>query len=98
MAQVTWTLQSLDDLTAIAEFHAASSPNYAAMLLQEIFDVEQQLRVFPASGRVVPEVNISTFREVMVRGYRIIYAHVDYEQVDILTVRSSRSPLGDIHT
>lgn len=98
MAQVTWTLQSLDDLTAIAEFHEASSPNYATLLIREIFAVEQQLQAFPASGRIVPEANISTFREVIVRGYRVIYAHIDYEQVNILAVRSSRVPLGEIGT
>lgn len=98
MAQVTWTLQSLDDLTAIAEFHEATSPNYAALLIKEIFAVEQQLESFPTSGRVVPEANILTFREVIVRGYRVIYAHIDYEQVNILAVRSSRVPLSDLST
>jgi len=96
MAQVTWTIQSLDDLTAIAEFHEASSPNYATLLIKEIFALEQQLKSFPASGRIVPEANISTFRELVVRGYRVIYAHIDYEQVNILAVRSSRIPLGDL--
>lgn len=96
MAQVTWTLQSLDDLTAIAEYHEAISPDYAALLIREIFAVEQQLQAFPASGRVVPESNISTFRELIVRGYRVIYAHIDYEQVNILAIRSSRIPLGEV--
>lgn len=98
MAKVTWTLQSLDDLTSIAEYHETSSPNYTAMLLEEIFAVEKQLATFPASGRIVPEANVSTFREVMVRGYRIIYAHIDYEHVHILAVRSSRMPLDKLST
>lgn len=34
MAQVTWTLQSLDDLTAIAEYHEASSLNYAILAVR----------------------------------------------------------------
>lgn len=96
MAKVTWTIQSLDDLTAIAEYHETTSPDYAALLIGDIFAVEQQLASFPVSGRIVPEANISTFREIVVRGYRVIYAHVDYESVNILAIRSSRIPLGGI--
>ena len=47
------------------------------------------------SGRVVPEAAMTTFREVIVRGYRVIYAHIDYERVDILGVRVSKMPLSD---
>lgn len=96
MAQVTWTLQALDDLTAIAEYYEASAPQYASLIIEDIFALESQLSTFPASGRIVPEANISTFRELHVRGYRVIYAHIDYEQVHILAIRSSRIPLAEL--
>lgn len=83
----------MDELDKISDYHAVHSPSYAAKLLKDIFDAEKQIARFPASGRVVPEANISTFREVIVRGYRVIYAHVDYERVDILGVRHSSIPL-----
>lgn len=95
MATVTWTLRALDDLDRISDYHANLSPAYAAKLLKDIFDAEKQIARFPASGRVVPEANISTFREIIIRGYRIIYAHVDYERVDILGVRHSSTPLSN---
>jgi toxin ParE1/3/4 len=95
MAQVTWTLRALDDLDALSEYYAATSPAYAARLIKDIFAVEKQLERFPMSGRVVPEAAMTTFREVIVRGYRVIYAHIDYERVDILGVRVSKMPLSD---
>lgn len=42
---------------------------------------------------MLPEAPVSTLREVIVRGYRIIYAHIDYERVDILLVHHSAVPL-----
>jgi len=95
MAQVTWTIRALDDLDKITDYYAEISPAYAARLIKDIFNAEKQLERFPASGRIVPEANVPTFREIIVRGYRVIYAHVDYERVDILGVRSSKIPLSD---
>lgn len=95
MAEITWSLQALDDLTAIADFHARTSPTYAAVLVEAIYGAMSQIARFPASGRIVPEANISTLREVVVRNYRVIYANIDYERVEILAVRSCLIPLKD---
>ncbi len=96
MAQITWTLQALDDLEAIAEFHEQTSKAYADLLVREIYASDKQLARFPVSGRVVPETNVSTIREVIVRNYRVIYAHIDHESVQILAVRSCKIPLTEL--
>lgn len=96
MAKVNWTFQSLEDIDDIAEFHSQSSPQYASFLVDEFFESPKQLESFPFSGRVVPELNVTSIRELIVRRYRIIYAVVDEKEINILTVRLSSRPLGSI--
>ncbi len=94
MAVVTWTIRALDDLEKISDYYFQVSPAYTAQLLKDIFEAEARIAQFPSSGRIVPEANIPTFREVIVRGYRLIYANIDYERVDILGVRHSSIPFS----
>ncbi len=93
MAQVIWAIRAIDDLEEIAEWLERTSPTFADLVVREIYAIEGQLKLWPASGRIVPEVNISYIREVIIRNYRVIYSHLDKEKVHILAVRSSRIPL-----
>ena len=45
----------------------------------------KRVRLFPESGRVVPEVNDATLREVVYGNYRIVY-RVLPEAVEVVTV------------
>ena len=96
MAKVNWTFQALEDLDEIAEYRAKYSEKYASFLIDAIFEQTQALEAFPYSGRVVPEINISSIRELIVQKYRIVYSVPDRSQVHILTVRPSSFPLGEI--
>ena len=96
MAKVNWTFQALEDLDEIAEYRAKYSEKYASFLIDAIFEQTQALEAFPYSGRVVPEINISSIRELIVQKYRIVYSVPDRSQVNILTVRTSSFPLGEI--
>lgn len=54
-------------------------------LIKKVYDAVQRLKVFPNMGRVVPEVNILSVREIIFQFYRIIYRIiVDY--IEIITV------------
>ena len=90
MVKITWTDQSIDDIDIIAEFIAKDSLKYAKIQLQRFFDRVELLISHPNAGRIVPEVNDKTIRELILGNYRIIYKIVNNNQIDILTVHHSR--------
>lgn len=88
MVKIRWTSQALDDVEAIANFIARDSEHYASMFVLKVFDVVERLRLFPESGRVVPELKRRDIREIIMGSYRIIY-RVREDTVEILTVYHS---------
>ncbi len=94
MATIKWTPQSLDDIEAIADFIARDSDYYALMFTEKVFSTVERLKLFPESGRMVPELNRKKIREIIFGNYRIIY-RVKEGLVEILTVYHS-SRLLDI--
>jgi plasmid stabilization system protein ParE len=83
----------LADVAAIAEYIERDSPFYAKAVVAKIVGVTRQLAEFPFSGRVVPEMRNSNFREHFVFSYRIIY-RVEEKQVTIAAVVHGKRLLG----
>ena len=73
MAEVIWSIQSVEDIENIAEFISRDSARYAQIQVHEFFEAAQVLEKFPTSGRIVPELNDKNIREIIVGFYRIIY-------------------------
>ena len=85
MVRIEWTERSLEDLNEIYDYIARDSKSYATLFIKKIYESIQKLKDFPKIGRIVPEINISTVREIIFQNYRIIYRiMVDY--VEIITV------------
>jgi plasmid stabilization system protein ParE len=72
MAQVRWTLQALDDLEAICLFIARDAAQIAAIFADRAFRATDRLTQHPRLGRIVPELEIETIREIILGNYRII--------------------------
>ena len=70
---LTWSIPALDDLDEIAAYIALDKPAAAAALVERVLAVVERLREHPASGRRVPELPKSTYREVIVPPCRIVY-------------------------
>lgn len=87
MSAIIWSPESEVDLQEIYEFIALNSEFYAANQIQEIIDRVELLLEQPYSGRVVPEANSETIREVFEGNYRIIYHIGHLPDVQILHVR-----------
>lgn len=85
MAEVRWTPQAAEDLEAIADFIAVDSPHYASLFAIDVLSAVERLQAFPRSGRVVPEVQASDIREIVLGSYRIVY-RIRADLVEILTV------------
>jgi addiction module RelE/StbE family toxin len=73
LAQVTWTAPAVEDLRQIHQFIAKDSKQYAAIMLRNLRSSAERLKKFPESGRKVPELPGSPYREIIVSPYRVIY-------------------------
>jgi toxin ParE1/3/4 len=85
MARIRWTPQSVDDLEAITEYIAVDSPAYATLFVLDIVSAIDRLQSFPGMGRVVPETNDESIREIIFRNYRIVY-RLKSDLTEILTI------------
>ncbi len=92
MTAVVWTPQGIEDLTKIRDYIRSDSPQYADLVVAEVFAATDRLRSFPESGRLVPERSGSGLREVIWRSYRIVYRfRPDHDRAEVLLVfRSER--------
>lgn len=83
MARLNWTELSIDDLTNIAEFISKDSVKYATIQIKRIRERARFLRTKPFLGRVVPEIQDDSIRELILGNYRIIYKIVSEERIVI---------------
>ncbi|MDJ0795676.1 MAG: type II toxin-antitoxin system RelE/ParE family toxin [Calothrix sp. MO_167.B12] len=83
--KVYWTQTSVENLSAIYNYIAQTSPQYATRIVDRITRRSEKIANFPFSGRTVPEFETERIREVIEGSYRIIY-YIQSEQVDIIAV------------
>jgi toxin ParE1/3/4 len=84
--RVVWTPRAQRRLQEIHEYIAQDQPVNAARWMARVLDRGEQIGEQPRSGRIVPEYQRETIREVFEGNYRIIY-RIRSQQVDVLTVR-----------
>lgn len=90
MTPLTWSPEALRDIEGIRNYIRQDSERYADLVVRRLFGAAERLRLFPESGRTVPERNDPTIREVIVDPYRVVY-RVASNGVEIVTVfRASR--------
>ena len=71
--EVLWAKAALEDLEFAAEYIARDSPRYASVLVREAKAAASSLDVLYKRGRVVPEINDASMRELFVCNFRLIY-------------------------
>lgn len=89
MVKIVWTQISINDLKDIFDFISEDSERYASLTVSKIYQRSQILHDNPYSGRIVPEFNEKTLREIISGNYRIIYKIISESQVDILRIYHS---------
>ena len=78
--RVRWTEPAENAVQRQAAYIAQDSPRYAAALVRSARDAARLLKQFPKRGRVVPEENNPTLRELFVfKSYRMLYQVIDEE-------------------
>lgn len=73
MAELRWSLTAGDDLREIEEYIASDSVLHAVNFVDRLVESAGRLGAAPRIGRVVPEFGREDLREVLFRGYRIVY-------------------------
>ncbi len=83
--KVHWTHSAEEQLHAIYEYIARTSPNYALRMVDRLTQRSQQIAAYPLSGRQVPEYRIDQIREVIENPYRIVY-YIKPDQIDVIAI------------
>ena len=71
--EVAWAESAQDALDAVIEYIAQDSRQAAVRVLDEALRAGASLATFAERGRVVPELNDRSIREVFVHKYRLQY-------------------------
>ena len=92
MVKLIWTEYAIEDLRLIHEYISKDSKRYADRFVEKLMERVDQLESFSKSGRVVPEFNSETIRELIEGNYRIIYK-ISANQIAIIRVHHSARQL-----
>ncbi|MBZ0110268.1 MAG: type II toxin-antitoxin system RelE/ParE family toxin [Candidatus Scalindua rubra] len=85
MAKIKWSKDSINDLKEIYKFIALDSPYYAKLFNDRVFEMVEHLELFPEMGGQVPESDDHNVRDLIYKGYRIIY-QIKEGYLEIITV------------
>lgn len=90
---VKWTEAATSDLDQIAEYIARDSRFYAGVFVREVRDAARSLANLAERGRIVPEFDEPTLREIFVKKYRLIYQVEDQTVYVIGIIHGARDLL-----
>ncbi|HME45239.1 MAG TPA: type II toxin-antitoxin system RelE/ParE family toxin [Syntrophorhabdales bacterium] len=90
--RILWSPLAVDRVAEIAEYISQDSPFAAENWINTVFKKIEGLKEFPKSGRIVPETDSRTIRELIYGNYRIIY-RIEEKRLSILTVRHGKQML-----
>ena len=86
--RIVWSPLAIERAYEAAEYIARDKPEAARAWLEGVFEAVDRLETLPQSGRMVPEIGLPEYREIVFRkSYRIVY-YVEKSTVRILTVRN----------
>lgn len=73
MAEIIWTEPALQSLDEIADYISLYNLEAAQNLVQKVVERIKLLEKQPLAGKIIPELEISIFRQVIVKPCRIFY-------------------------
>ena len=90
--KILWSPLAVDRVSEIAEYIAQDNPVAAESWINTVFKKVEELKAFPESGRVVPETDNRTIRELIYGNYRIV-SRLEEKRLSVLTVRHGKQVL-----
>jgi toxin ParE1/3/4 len=98
VAAVHWALGARQELGTLIVQLGRYSPTYAASFAGRVLAAVERLEDFPRSGRIVPDYQDDTVRELVIDGYRLVYLF-EFEEVEVVAIlhgsRDVVARLGD---
>ena len=85
--RIVWSSPSVQDLAELYAYIGQDSRQHAKKFLRNLRKTVESLRDFPQLGRVVPELENLSVRELLMGDYRIIYRLGPEERIEIARVR-----------
>ena len=83
--EIVWSVLAAADLESIVEHIFRDSEFYAAAVARELIAAAHSLATLSERGRMVPEYENPTVRELIVRRYRLIY-RVRSDRVEVVRI------------
>ena len=93
MVRIRLTKLAIGDLKGIYDYISRDSVKYAKIQVIKLRNRTNILKIYPLSGKIIPEYNDERYRELEEGSYRIIYKIVKKNQIDILTIHHSKRNL-----
>jgi addiction module RelE/StbE family toxin len=90
--KIIWSPLAVERMEEISDYIAYDKPLAANKWINNIFNKVELLKNNPKMGRIVPELNIDTIRELIFGNYRLIY-RFDMKSIIILTIRNFKQLL-----
>ena len=90
MGKVIWSKVAKDDLKQIYKYISRDSKYYADQVVEKIIGKTEHLENYPHMGRVVPEINNDSIRELLVYSYRLVYQISQDNEIQVLTLFHSK--------
>ena len=87
---VRWSAAASRDLRSIFDYIARDSRHYARQVVDTILATADDIEPFTERGRVVPEIDDESIREVFVYSYRVIYERRHDDVVVIAVIHGRR--------
>ncbi|TXI78631.1 MAG: type II toxin-antitoxin system RelE/ParE family toxin [Flavobacteriales bacterium] len=98
MAEVIFTAEAVRDIEEIHAYIAQDSVRYADRQVRLFYEEAERLALFPRGGRMVPEVQHFTVRELIIGNYRMMYRLLEPDVVEVMIIHHAkrRFPFGRI--
>jgi toxin ParE1/3/4 len=93
---IIWTESAANDLQRIVEYIAIDSEHYAIAFYDAARETADSLSNFSNRGRVVPEINNPTIREVFIHRYRLMYQVYDRKVIVLAIIHGAMNFTGEI--
>lgn len=86
--RIVWSPLATERAYDAVKYIARDKPEAARSWLDGVFEAVDRLEAFPQSGRMVSEIGLPEYREIVYRrSHRIVY-HLEKSTLRILTVRN----------